>query len=369
MSAQFFANYGPAHAAIRAVVLSIDYEIYGNGAGDVIRHMIDPMKRMADLADRSRIPLTIFLEAEEYAAFERFAPQLRNNLGYDPAELIRRQIADLTRRGHDVQLHLHPEWVGAQYENGTWQLRSEMNTVDQLFETQDETNRYIASRKLLVEQLAAVGRPGHQVQVYRAGAFSAQPGKKLLHALRDNNIVIDSSVVKGLQHRNGSIYLDYRAAPCAKGPWRVRDDVLKPVPDGPIWEFPIYSKTGRRFQQITFARLRAKFSRNVPAVQQRRLIQQMNFGKNPLSWMRFLWQPVPVKLDFHNMSATALMKWIRTAPVPPTGQPDILVLIGHTKDHASDGEFESFLRKLGDAPDLPVVGFGEIAKRLTSGSN
>ena len=64
--------------------------------------------------------------------------------------------------------------------------------------------------------------------MYRAGAFSAQPGTKLLPALAKNGFVIDSSVVKGLvQDKGYGSGLDYRKAPSAKEPWRVSRDVIE----------------------------------------------------------------------------------------------------------------------------------------------
>src|SRR5438094_470598 len=71
-----------------------------------------------------------------------------------------------------------------------WVLDRERRTVDDLFETQEETNAYIKERKDVLEEIT--GKP---VRAYRAGAFSAQPGQKLLRALAANGILIDSSVV------------------------------------------------------------------------------------------------------------------------------------------------------------------------------
>jgi hypothetical protein len=31
-------------------------------------------------------------------------------------------VPDVYQRGHDVQLHLHPQWTKARYEAGRWSL-------------------------------------------------------------------------------------------------------------------------------------------------------------------------------------------------------------------------------------------------------
>src|SRR5689334_2786424 len=103
--------------AMRHVALTVDYEIFGNGTGDVGQHMADPTERMARLCEKYEAPLTVFVEMEETLAFQRHAGELQRQLGYNPYELVRRQVTDLVRRGHDAQLHLHPQWFHAKLVN------------------------------------------------------------------------------------------------------------------------------------------------------------------------------------------------------------------------------------------------------------
>lgn len=349
----------------RHLVLSIDYEIFGNGSGDVRQHMVDPTDRMARDADAFAMPLTIYVEMEEYLAFERYSAELTRLLGYDPAALIRDQIRKLAAKGHDIQLHLHPQWHGATLVDGVWQLDRSRQTVDSLFATQRETTQYIAERKAALERLMGEVAQERPVVVYRAGAFSAQPGRKLIAALAANGFRIDSSVVKGLTHKNPHLDLDYRRAPSAHDPWRVSQDVAIEDASGPLWEMPIYSVMGRRIQQATWGRFKAKFSRNVPRNQQRDMVQQLGVGRNPAKVLKFLFQPVPIKLDFHNLSPRKLLEMIHSAPAPANpALPDVLVLIGHSKEHADDRAFGRFLELVAADSSLKVVGFGEVAAMM-----
>jgi hypothetical protein len=323
---------------------------------------------MARLCEKYGASLTVFFEVEEYLAFERHRDALIAALGYDPAALIRRQIISLAVAGHDIQLHLHPQWHRAGFQNGKWILQREKNTVDSLFETQAETDHYIADRKAVIEKMLAEAGRQEKVTVYRAGAFSAQPGTKLLGALAKNGFVIDSSVVKGLvQDKGYGSSLDYRKAPSAKEPWRVRRDVIEIDPAGPIWEVPIYSRMRRRFQQLTVRRLRAKFSKNIPKAQRHDMVEQLGIGKNPVRILKFLAQPIPIKLDFHNQSPQTLVAWIKSAPAPVNGGPDVVVLIGHTKEHTDDRAFEKFLALARAERGIKVSGFGEVARMLQGG--
>ena len=50
---------------------------------------------------------------------------------------MRKSIAD----GHDVQLHIHPQWLDAEYFNGKWLINDNMHRLPDLekFETEKET--------------------------------------------------------------------------------------------------------------------------------------------------------------------------------------------------------------------------------------
>ena len=90
------------------MILTLDYEIFGNGAGDVRRDVIEPTNRILDICDRHDARLTIMFEVAEYWAFQQYDRQLQEHLGYSPCSQMKAQVLDAIRRGHDVQLHLHP---------------------------------------------------------------------------------------------------------------------------------------------------------------------------------------------------------------------------------------------------------------------
>lgn len=349
---------------VRKLLLTVDYEIFGNGSGDVREHIIAPTERMARICEKIGAPLTIFFEVEEYLAFQRERGRLSSRLGYDPAEEIRTQIIDLARRGHDMQLHLHPDWAGARLGDDGWILRPECKTVDSLFQTREETSDYIAERKAVIDRLLEQAGVSQRVTAYRAGGFCAQPGDKLLWALARNGFVLDSSLVKGMTRRDRHVAYDFRGAPKGKRHWRIRDDVAREEASGPLFEVPIHSRMGRRIQQLTLKRLLAKFSRHVPKNKQREMLEQLNVGRSPASIARFLLQPFPIKLDFHNMSAGQMVRWIRSAAPAPEGEIDALVLIGHSKEHRTDADLDGLVAAVGRDPRMRIVSMDELSRDL-----
>ena len=346
------------HLQKRKICLTVDYEIFGNGSGDVRRHIIEPTERMCRIAEKFGMPVTIFFELEEYLLFERHRDDLKKRLSYDPADEMKRQAADLVRRGHDIQLHLHPQWHGAGYEEGEWQLHHHRLTVDSLFDNQAETTQFIKERKAALECIS-----GNSVTCYRAGGFAAQPGGRLLNALAECGFVLESSVVKGM-HRQKPHPLDYRTAPEGLRAWKISSDVACEDKNGTLWEVPVHATMGRRFQQLTFKRLKAKFSRHVPKARQQEMMDHLGVRKTIPGIASFLLQPVPIKLDFHNLSPAVLMRMIRRAPFIAEDNVDALVLIGHTKEHTDDVAFEDFLSRVSHDKSLEVVSMARLAEAL-----
>lgn len=346
----------------RYLALTVDHEVFGNGTGDVRQHVTEPTERMCRIAESYQVPVTIFFELEEYLQFEIHREGLRRLLGYDPADEMRRQATDLAQRGHDIQLHLHPQWYGARFGDGGWELHHHRLTVDALFENQDETTAFIRQRREQLEEIS--GRP---VVAYRAGGFAAQPGTRLLKGLEETGFTIESSVVKGM-YRSRPHPLDYRAVPADRRLWRISDEVSQENVNGRLWEIPVHSVMGRRYQQLTFDRVKAKFSRSIPKGRQREMMSELGMKKTPGGLLSFLWQPVPIKLDYHNLSPARLYRMIKRAPVPPACDLDVLVLIGHSKEHISDSRFEDFLKLVSADPELKFVSFSDIAYKLRNPS-
>jgi hypothetical protein len=348
----------------RQIILSVDHEIFGNGSGDVRQHMTEPAELMALACEKHDMPLTVFFEVEEYLAFGRERERLVKTLGYDPEQEVRAQAVDFAKRGHDLQLHVHPEWVGASFDGNSWQLRPDKRTVDSLFGTVEETTEYIRSRRAVVDGIWEVAGSDKRVTAFRAGAFCAQPGGKLLPALAANGIFVDSSLVRGMTRDDEHVHLDFRGAPLQRRHWQVSRDVACEDIAGEVIELPIYSRMGRRIQQLTPRRLLAKFSGGVPKEKQREMVSQLGIGRSPASVARFLAKPFPIKLDFHNMSSRQMLQWIRNAPPAPDGDMDVIMLIGHSKEHRDHANFEVFLAGVAADPSLEVISLNEFSAQL-----
>ncbi|NJE42904.1 hypothetical protein [Thermococcus sp. GR6] len=133
------------------IIITIDYELFGNGRGDVRKHIIDPTDRLISIASVFNVPLTIMFEVFEYIHFEKYNKQLQNDLGYSPKDLIKSQIKEAYLLGNDVQLHIHPQFMDMQYRNGKLVPRNPQLSVFDLDEHQ--TYKLIKTAKEKLESL------------------------------------------------------------------------------------------------------------------------------------------------------------------------------------------------------------------------
>ena len=99
-------------------IITADYEIFGNGLGCVKKCMVEPTERMLEICDKYDATLTLFVDVCEYWAFKKAADEVILYSEELPHILIEQQLQDAIKRGHDVQLHFHPQWLDAKYEAG-----------------------------------------------------------------------------------------------------------------------------------------------------------------------------------------------------------------------------------------------------------
>jgi hypothetical protein len=150
-------------------------------------------------------------------------------------DAVCRQLAGLAKRGHQLQLHVHPHWEDARWENDGWKLdlaRYALHSFDPA-QIGDIVKRYL-------EALRELGGPSAGT-AYRAGGWVIQPFERLRGALRGAGVGIDSTVYRG-GHRAGATQpYDFRGAP-ERSRWRFEHDPLVEDPKGSFLEVPIASR-------------------------------------------------------------------------------------------------------------------------------
>jgi hypothetical protein len=215
-------------------LVTLDYEVYfGRRTGTVERCLIEPTEALMDIAGRRGAPLAFFVDVGYLLALRR---EMRRSaaLARDHAAVCR-QLKRLVRRGHELQLHIHPHWEDARWEQGEWNLDLARYALHAFApaEIAGIVKRYLEALRDLGG--ACAGR------AYRAGGWVIQPFDRLRAALASAGVAIDSTVYPG-GHRGGAVRpYDFRRAP-ARSRWRFEHDPLVEDAGGAFLEVPIASR-------------------------------------------------------------------------------------------------------------------------------
>jgi hypothetical protein len=184
------------------VVLSDDWELRGDGSGEVTEIQLKPAIRLMDLYEEFGIRSTFFVETNQQLAFNRFAASYRE-IGR-AAEIWKQSICIMRERGFDIQLHIHPQWYGALYDGKSWRLNCRKNIGDY---PREIVQALVADGIIHVDSFL---RGGFRPISFRAGKYGALPTRNLFETLAHWGVRFDSSVVNNLFLDGDDIRLDYR---------------------------------------------------------------------------------------------------------------------------------------------------------------
>jgi hypothetical protein len=326
-------------------IFTIDYEIYGNGQGSLKELVYEPAERLRRAFQKFDARFVPFVEVAELEVIE--------GEGSDEAiDLVKDQLRGLYKDGFTPELHLHPQWYNAQYENGAWSLDyTEYNLCtlprERIVQIVDRAIDYF--RGLL-------GVAGFSPLAFRAGNWLFQPTRTAANVLAERGIRIDSSVFKGgVRHEHG---LDYRGADPDGYYWKFAEHAHVPDPSGDLLEVPIYTQMVPFWKMATPKRVSIE----------RRNVSASRTGTS--RWHRFLdlsrvWHPL--KLDFCRMTLHELTRTVDAVIEKDRQEPagfKPLVLIGHTKELVDIDTVESFLSYLGWR-GIAVSTFADVYHRCT----
>ena len=208
------------------LIITVDYELFGNGTGCVDPCLCEPLERMARLVEQYGGRLEIFVEALEFLAMEK------EPVFADALAAVKRQLLDMVQRGHRLQVHIHPQWQHAVFSDGRWTF------PDATWRTGDvpeaDLNQLVNDA---VAWIRGIAPSGPEPWVFRAGGWCVQPLAQVEPVLRAARIRGESSFAPGLVNRDAVAWYDFRQCPSA--PWWPLNSSVRAEADSAMIEIPI----------------------------------------------------------------------------------------------------------------------------------
>lgn len=351
------------------LLLTLDYEVFGNGAGDVMRDVIEPTRRLLNICDEHGAKMTIMFEVGEYWAFEQHDSKLHKDLGYSPSQQMKAQAIDAIKRGHDVQLHLHPQWIGADYFQGGWQLchscwrladlPGRLGDRDQI---KSITGALYAGKQTLESMIRPIAA-NYDCRAFRAGGFYAQPSEDIIAAMREVGLHVDSSVVRGYKTCE-PFAVDYSQMAIDKSSWwtsrtelihegRVGENVLElPVSARmqPYWKnfkMTKFCAAVRRRQAERRSGIRQEANTRLSSVPKYTTVLKKLLGKHANTF------------DYCKLSTKDMLNRLKENDREAERA---IVLIGHSKDFFNDRHFDRFLATIREDKNVSFQTISEFTR-------
>ncbi len=318
------------------LILTVDYELFGDGSGCIEHCITLPAERVLEIANKHDAKVTFFADAIEFMRMEQEL-KYSNSVGQ-----VKNQLFDSVHNGHDVQLHAHPQWVGAKYLDDIWHVNFNAWRIADMGQS-DIYTLFKSSIEWLEKNTSSEGYT-HTCNTFRAGGWCIQPSDSTIRALIKHGFKVESSVAPGMYNTQKGEWSDFRRTPDSPY-WYVERDVCIDSGSG-IVELPIatgHISKVRHLRAIRTARKAGMAPGCVGSYQGPGSKFQSIMGK--LSKLRNLGH---VMLDFSTMPSDVLIaiteQWIarhqrHSGPLP-------IVAIAHTKNFTAESakNFEEYLR-------------------------
>lgn len=168
------------------LLLTLDYEMFnGKKSGTTQKCMITPTEELLKILDKHNFKATFFVDMCYVLRLRKEAYQ-DDDLKKDYDNVLS-QLKALAVDGHDLQLHLHPNWYHAIYSDGEWHSVVDDYKLSDM--SKDEVEEMFREGTSFLQSITR--RP---VVAFRAGAYCLPTLNNYTEVFRRYGIIGDSSV-------------------------------------------------------------------------------------------------------------------------------------------------------------------------------
>ena len=327
------------------LILTFDYELFGDGTGDVFKHIIKPSNTILELCQEQSIKITIFFEVLEYLKLKE-EWESGNSMGYtkNPIEAIEQQLQQAAIDGHDIQLHIHPQWHNAKYVNGKWHINlNNWRLGDFKGEDNYGIKELISDCKTALEALIKPVKPDYKCVGLRAGGYNIMPSAEVYSAMLALGLKYDSSVYPGGYEDTTLSRFDYRGVPLNLDFWwaDAQDIRLEDNKNKLIMEIPIFALPQARWKKVlNFNKIKSLLTKGKKSVSA--LAQEKISNKSFVEKVKFMMSKEAQTWDFCMFSKSQHKRYFRY--IERQTDRNSFVLIGHPKSFVKDNSLVNMIK-------------------------
>lgn len=231
---------------MKKIIISYDYELFfGDKSGTVEKTLIEPTDYILDSFRNTRLKANFFID---YLMIKKLK-EIDDVYTRRDVESIEKQIQQMVKDGHRVELHIHSHWVNAKYlGEGLWDYSDFSHYSLSSFSENQIVEMFIEGCDIL-ENIVQKVSPDYKIVAFRAGGWAIQPFYLFRKAFEETGIRIDSSSAAGIYSDNSYSTFDFRNAP-HKTVYKFTNDVCKEETDGRFIEVSITSYNRRLIHKL-----------------------------------------------------------------------------------------------------------------------
>jgi hypothetical protein len=353
------------------LALTHDWELRGDGSGDIEEIQFAPLRRLLKIYAPAGARTTILPDVMQQLAFRRC--QSEHPALPAQADSWDQHLRDAYLAGHDVQLHLHPQWRDARYEKGRWTPRGDWSILKY---ERDAAQAMLGESKQYLEQLLQPIDSSYRCIAFRAGALAAAPSAHLFKSLAGLGVQLDVSMAAGLFVDNHNLQIDYRNCeetflpfyPLLEDARRVSNKA-ESVVCVPLNHF-YGSRRAVTRQNISLAQKQIRPSRSADSGQ---VAEQSAASRFELAYEKLILPLVKRKYfvsDTGRLSYPLMREMLASIRrrAQASGLPDVpVVLTNHPKDIRDLPAIERFVNEAAQADDIRFITLRELAGKLERG--
>ncbi len=181
------------------VLIEDDFEVMGNGLGNVAELQYLPALSLMNIADKYGAKLTFMVDVAHQLTMKKNLDHTEVRM---QSKLWDETVLLMAERGFDVQLHLHSQWVNSVYKDGFHHVTDVWNIGRLLPEEQIEL---VNEGVQYLENLLRPDHPAYKVCAFKAGSWGLQPSEHILSVLDKAGIKIIMGMRDGMKIEGQSV--------------------------------------------------------------------------------------------------------------------------------------------------------------------